>query len=124
MHATFRGWGGFLRRALTREAPFTPELRERLTRPYPDEESGYALGWHLESHERLGVLWNHPGSNRMWRSQQIVVPEHGFALLLATNQADTAAVRAIDQLAERLLERVPAHLPRSGTRSTRALGLD
>lgn len=110
VHADFASWASFAKAMLPGPSPFSDALRARVTTPYPDAKSEYGLGWFVRRHPTLGPIWNHPGSNRMWRAVQTIVPEQGFAILVATNQADAAGILAVDQLTERLLERVPSAL--------------
>ena len=104
VHASFSAWGYFIASMLGQgeSSLITEKSRAKITTLVFGGD--YALGWHIENSAEHGTIWSHPGSNRMWRSLQVIVPGKEFGIIVASNQADEASELALDEVAQRILK--------------------
>lgn len=78
---------------------------KHLATPAPSTEwaQSSALGWRVASLMGLGSVLKHQSANSLWCCNALLAPEHGVAVLLATNCATRGAQDAIGRLSESLL---------------------
>ena len=70
-------------------------------------ENGYALGWGTRTHPELDIaVIQHAGSNTMWFSLIIVVPDKNIAAIAATNAATDEAKKVCADVVDGLLEQL------------------
>ncbi|MBY9066490.1 beta-lactamase family protein [Hyphomonas sp. WL0036] len=86
-------------------------MRQKLMTPYPDAASDYALGWGVQTGKDGSKAYLHAGSNTMWLSQVVVLPEPGAVIIVNTNQAGKDADAAIRKLTGELIEWVKTGTP-------------
>ncbi len=97
LHIPLKSHARFLSQFLKPDAAL-----QKLLAPYPDEASDYALGWGVVTLEPLGRVYTHNGSNTMWMSTVMLVPEAGLVVIVNTNSFSDAAAKATTSLAEEL----------------------
>lgn len=84
-------------------------LPETLTRMHtPPERSDYAAGWVVRPDGRRGRLLWHNGSNTMWYCEARLWPDHGVAVLVATNASDDRIRAVLEECSTALFDRVAA----------------
>ena len=74
------------------------ETRTKLLSPWPDEDADYAMGWGVTSHEALGTVYAHRGSNTMWLSHAEMVPGKGTVFIVNTNMFTGKSREAVSDL--------------------------
>ncbi|AXE65473.1 hypothetical protein BBF93_15490 [Hyphomonas sp. CACIAM 19H1] len=79
------------------------EMRRRLMMPYPDAAAEYAMGWGVQTGRDGKPVYLHAGSNTMWLSQVVVLPEPGAVIIVNTNTAGKQADEAIRELTGQLI---------------------
>ncbi len=88
-HMSLHDYGRWLRVFLgvRPEGFVTDDSLGRLTRPWPDAASDYALGWGVaEPAWSPAPLLAHEGSNTMWRCAAMVSPASGMACAVVANR--------------------------------------
>lgn len=71
-------------------------------------QNSYACGWVIEEQHRLGTpVWWHNGSNKMWYTLLLLLPEHNCVMAFVTNdgairKADLTFYKAAQELLEKL----------------------
>ncbi|WP_084397677.1 serine hydrolase domain-containing protein [Henriciella aquimarina] len=80
----------------------TPDMRDHLLAPWPDETANYAMGLAVSDHPQLGRVYLHNGSNTMWLSRIALVPSHDAVIIVNTNEYSDAAKDATGILLEKL----------------------
>ena len=80
-----------------------PDLREKLTTPYPDPAGEYAMGWGVYDDPIVGELWLHAGSNTMWYSQIAISKRLDRVVIANTNQFGPKAQDAANQVIRNVL---------------------
>lgn len=105
-HHSLRGHALLLLSFLAGERSLPEPMRTKLLGPYPDDRSEYGLGWGTSQHEGVGRVFLHAGSNTIWLSQVVIVPDHNAVVIVNTNQYSPKAVKAVDALTERLVRHV------------------
>ena len=98
VHASLRSWGEYARAYLPGSGIMPEATRTKLTSTTTD----YALGWAVYDDPKWGRMLQHAGSNTMWLSQIIVLPEHDVALLVATNEAGMSADLAVRETTRKI----------------------
>ena len=71
--------------------------------PYPDDASDYALGWGISDLEPYGRAYTHNGSNTMWMSTVLLVPEAGLVVIVNTNSFSDTAAKTTKSLSRELV---------------------
>jgi len=79
-------------------------MRRKLMAPYPDGAADYAMGWGVQTGEDGKPVYLHAGSNTMWLSQVVVLPEPGVVIIVNTNAAGKEANEAIRELTNKLID--------------------
>lgn len=79
-------------------------MRAKLMTPYPDPSSDYALGWAVQEGSEGKTAYLHAGSNTMWLSQIVLLPDARTVIIVNTNQADEAANAAVREVAGKLVD--------------------
>jgi CubicO group peptidase (beta-lactamase class C family) len=96
VHMPIEDWARFvadeLRSFHGHGALLQPETYRHLHEPLFG--GSYVAGWGVVSDPRLGLIYNHVGSNTMNFAIVTMVPERDVAFLVATNQGDGAAQSA------------------------------
>jgi D-alanyl-D-alanine carboxypeptidase len=105
-HYSLRGHALMLLSFLEGRRGLPLSVRTRLLTPYPDTSSDYGFGWATTVHETAGRIHMHAGSNTMWLSQVVLVPEYGAVIIVNTNQFDPKAKTAVRELTEKLIQQV------------------
>ncbi len=83
VHATHDSWAKFGLAFLDNTESLSDETKARLlTAP---EGADYAAGWGVSDSEENGTIYSHAGSNTMWLSQIVIVPERQAIVLVSTN---------------------------------------
>ncbi|OZB18755.1 MAG: hypothetical protein B7X53_02195 [Hyphomonas sp. 34-62-18] len=85
-------------------------MRRKLLAPYPDAAADYALGWGVQTGKDGRPVYMHAGSNTMWLSQVVLLPETGAVIIINTNAAGIQADKAIRELTGQLMTRVESDL--------------
>src|SRR3990167_6896110 len=98
LHVPLGSHARFLSRFLTPGATETSLLA-----PYPDDNSDYALGWGVIEDASFGRIYTHNGSNTMWLSTVMLVPEAGLVVIVDTNSFSDGAAKAVPALAHELV---------------------
>jgi CubicO group peptidase (beta-lactamase class C family) len=116
-HASLPDWAKFVALHLRRGAGAPAALAKidfaRLHDPSRDADAasgGYAMGWATarapwargSGKDDASLVLEHAGSNTMWFAIARLVPERGFAVLVATNQGGDSGQRAASEAAEAL----------------------
>jgi CubicO group peptidase (beta-lactamase class C family) len=70
------------------------------------EDEDYALGWGVSEKEGFGKIYSHAGSNTMWLSQVIIVPEKRAVVLVSTNTPPEKADKAVRQASREAMNRL------------------
>ncbi|MEM7329760.1 MAG: serine hydrolase domain-containing protein [Pseudomonadota bacterium] len=105
LHATLAAHATLALEFLKDDSAIVPaELRQVLFAPFPDAESGYAMGWGVHDHSELGRLYQHSGSNTAWYSMIVIAPELDRVVIVNTNVFNAGAQRAANALARSVLE--------------------
>lgn len=102
-HASLTGHALLLLSFLDGPDALPEAMRTKLMTPYPDATSDYALGWGVQTAEGGQRIYLHAGSNTMWLSQVILMPEPGVVIIINTNQAGKSADEAIRELTGKLI---------------------
>lgn len=79
-------------------------MRRKLLAPYPDAGADYAMGWAVQRGKDGKPVYLHAGSNTMWLSQVVVLPEPGAVIIVNTNAAGKQADEAIRELTGQLID--------------------
>lgn len=104
LHATLDAHAMLAREFLRSDSELIPAyLRDHLWTPYPDAESGYAMGWGVFDHDEFGRVYQHAGSNTMWYSLIVIAPDLDRLVIVNANQFSDGARTAADQIARSLL---------------------
>lgn len=107
VHCSIEDWGKYIAWHL-RGAQGTAKLLEansfkKLHTPLPGTPQ-YAMGWVVTKRTWAGGrVLTHSGSNTMWFAVAWLAPGRNFAVLVACNQGGTAAEKACDEAASRLI---------------------
>lgn len=104
VHISLRGHALLLLPFLDGPEALPEAMRMKLTAPYPDAGSDYALGLGVQKGKDGKPVYLHAGSNTMWLSQVVMAPEIGVVIIINTNQAGAAADAAIRELTGDLLD--------------------
>lgn len=107
-HYSLRGHALLLLSFLDGQRALPKSIRSKLLAPFPDESSDYGFGWGTSVHARAGLVFRHAGSNTIWLSQVVLIPDHGAVIIVNTNQYGPAAEKAVRDLTERLINQVVA----------------
>ncbi len=105
VHATHDAWAQFGLAFLNASEALSDEQRTQLLTP-PDG-ADYAAGWGLSETEENGTIYKHAGSNTMWLSQIVIIPDKQAVVLVSTNtppKLANAAVRKATREAIKLLD--------------------
>ena len=81
-------------------------MRRKLLTPYPDAAADYAMGWGVQTGKDGKRVYLHAGSNTMWLSQVVILPETGAVIIVNTNAAGKKADNAIRELTGELMDLV------------------
>lgn len=79
-------------------------MRRKLLTPYPDAAADYAMGWCVQTGKDGKRVYLHAGSNTMWLSQVVILPEPGVVIIVNTNAAGKQANEAIRELTGQLMD--------------------
>lgn len=102
-HASLRGHALLLLPFLEGADALPAAMRSKLMTPYPDTSSDYGLGWGVQTAKDGSKVYLHAGSNTMWLSQVVLMPDPGVVIIINTNQAGDAADKAIRELTGELM---------------------
>lgn len=102
-HYSLRGHALLLLSFLDGPQALPKAMRAKLLAPYPNDSSGYGLGWGTAVRADAGRVYMHAGSNTMWLSQVVLVPDHGAVIIVNTNQFGPKAEKAVRELTEDLV---------------------
>ncbi len=105
-HYSLRGHALLLLSFLDGPQALPKPMRAKLLAPYPDDSSGYGLGWGTAVRADAGRVYMHAGSNTIWLSQVVLVPDHGAVIIVNTNQYGPKADKAVRDLTEELVRYV------------------
>lgn len=83
-------------------------MRKKLMSPYPDAASGYGHGWGVQKNDKVGRVYLHAGSNTLWLSQVVVMPDEGTVIIINTNQYNDKANEAVRELTGLLIDQIAA----------------
>lgn len=61
--------------------------RQILLSAFPDNSSDYGFGWKIETLSDYGTIYWHSGSNNMWFSYVIIIPEIDRVVIINTNRS-------------------------------------
>lgn len=118
VHLTIEDWAKYarfhVRGAAGNADMLDAETFKALHQPYGNGNPPYAMGWEVtdEAGPNVHVL-THTGSNTLWYSMIWMPLEHGFAILVVTNQGGDRAREAVDQALWNLaLDHYKLRLPR------------
>lgn len=103
-HISLRGHALLLLPFLGGPGALPEAMRVKLTTPYPDAGSDYALGLGVQKGKDGNLVYLHAGSNTMWLSQVVMAPEAGAVIIINTNQTGEAADAAVRELTGKLLD--------------------
>ena len=104
LHATLSAHAALAKEFLNDDsALISLAARDKLFTPYPDSESTYAMGWGLRSDKEFGLIYLHSGSNTMWISQIVIVPDLDRVVIVNSNQFDDAAQAAVSEVVRAVL---------------------
>lgn len=107
VHCSLPDWARFIALFLrdgNAPGPLRPDTIRRLATPPPGGD--YAMGWEVVRREWAGgQALTHGGSNTMWVAVAWVAPGRGFAVLVATNAGDDAAMKACSEASKALITR-------------------
>ncbi|MEZ5947204.1 MAG: serine hydrolase domain-containing protein [Hyphomonas sp.] len=98
LHVPLAAHARLLSRFLTPDA-----TQSRLLAPYPDDASHYALGWGVTQLDGFGRVYGHNGSNTMWLSAVLLVPEAGLVVIVNTNSYTEEGSTAVNALSRDLV---------------------
>ena len=93
VHCSLGDWAKFIVAHLPvgKDRLLSDELQEKLQQPAGTNPS-YAMGWNVIARPWAdGVVLNHEGSNTFWTAVTWLAPGKDFAVLVATNQANSEA---------------------------------
>lgn len=93
VHATHDAWAKFGLVFLEGTETLPDETKSLLLTP--PEGADYAGGWGVSESEENGTIYSHAGSNTMWLSQIVIVPERQAVVLVTTNTPPKLADNAI-----------------------------
>lgn len=79
-------------------------MRRKLLTPHPDAGADYAMGWGIQTGKDGKPIYLHAGSNTMWLSQVVLLPERGTVIIVNTNAAGKQADNAIRELTGQLMD--------------------
>lgn len=72
----------------------------------PHDGANYALGWGMSESEEFGTIYSHAGSNTMWLSQVMIVPEKKAVVLVSTNTPPDRADKAVRKVTREAIRRI------------------
>jgi CubicO group peptidase (beta-lactamase class C family) len=105
VHCPIRDWAKFVTAVLeTLSGRDTAILQASTAADLFADTSGYVAGWGRVDRDGE-ILYTHDGSNTLWYARATIRPEHGDALLIASNTGEPGAVAAMDELSASFLER-------------------
>jgi CubicO group peptidase (beta-lactamase class C family) len=111
VHCSLPDWAKFAALHLAGEQGDSKLLKPATlqTLHIPPPSCDYAGGWLVcERSWAGGAALNHNGSNTSWFATIWLAPARNFAILVATNQGDKQAERALDQAANTLIRALPS----------------
>jgi CubicO group peptidase (beta-lactamase class C family) len=111
VHCSVPDWAKFAALHLAGERKASKVLKPATlqTLHIPPPGCDYAGGWTVgEQSWAGGMTLNHNGSNTSWYATIWLAPARNLAILVATNQGDDQAARAVAQAASALIRIVPS----------------
>lgn len=105
LHASLEAHANLALEFLKDDSALVPvSVREKLFQPYPEETSGYAMGWGVYDDPKYGRLYLHSGSNTLWLSRITIAPALDRVVIVNANQFSDAAQTAIESVSAQLLD--------------------
>ena len=86
----------------------SPDMRQHLLAPWPDETADYAMGWGVIRSEDGTPRYGHAGSNTMWLSRVLLLPDLDAVIVVNTNQYTPGAQQATGALIETIIAELEA----------------
>ncbi|MEM7639340.1 MAG: serine hydrolase domain-containing protein [Pseudomonadota bacterium] len=112
LHGTLQGHAILALEFLRSDSALVPEqLRAHLFTPHPDAESGYAMGWGVNDHDRFGRIYQHSGSNTMWFSIIVIAPDLDRVVIVNSNAFNDRVQTAANQVVRAALNDASAERP-------------
>ena len=112
LHVSLADWDTLCRAALGEPAGFLEPGTLDAIRTAVSDDPPYALGWLVGESEPLGRHLHHAGTNTLWMTQAVVVPDRGLVIVIAANEANSPAVANLTGLVVDELDLEPATRPR------------
>ncbi len=95
LHLSLADWATICRVFLGDPDDFVTEgSRQRLLKPVHAKDPAYALGWLEIDSAVLGQAYAHDGTNTLWLTMAMLLPERGTIVVIAMNRHDAEAMNA------------------------------